>query len=393
MSEVKEALDSLESRIVAKLGEINLKAESGETVSKEMKSDLDAMLADHKSLATSVDGLMTDITELKQRSQELESKADTSKTFAEQFLDTKSFSDFKSGLSTRARAEVKNTVINSGNNTSRHTQLQGIFGAAFRRLTVMPTVDSGMTDSNIVYYSQETTWTNNAAPQGGEGVAKAESDWAATEVNKAVQTIAHKIKVSKQAIDDSSFLASFLDRRMRHGLMNKLEQQVISGDGTGNNLGGWLATGNFTATDPLLTGNLFGLANKMKYEIIGADYEPDYYYMNPADWSTLETTQRGSGDAAYVAGSGAISYVNNGMTPLLWGLPVVTSNNVPAGTIICKSIEADMYLEREGMVVEMFEQDEDNVGKNLLTIRAETRGVECNFAPAAIRTGAIGSIT
>jgi HK97 family phage major capsid protein len=179
---------------------------------------------------------------------------------------------------------------------------------------------------------------------------------------------------------------------MVHGINNKVEQQVIAGLAASGQLSGW-ADSNSTATVPTGTGNVFGLANKMKYEIISADYEPAYFYFNPVDFAAMETIQRGAGDAAYVAASGAINYVNNGMTMLLWGLPVVVSNNVPAGTIYCKAREADMYAQRQGTVIEMFEQDSDNVQKNLVTVRAETRGALLTFAPTAIRSGVIASIT
>jgi hypothetical protein len=52
-----------------------------------------------------------------------------------------------------------------------------------------------------------------------------------------------------------------------------------------------------------------------------------------------------------------------------------------------------MYANRESTIVEMFEQDGDNVTKNLVTVRAETRGAELVFTPAAIRTGDITAIT
>jgi hypothetical protein len=96
-----------------------------------------------------------------------------------------------------------------------------------------------------------------------------------------------------------------------------------------------------------------------------------------------------SGDGAFVAASGAVSYVNNGLTPLLWGLPVVLSNNIPQGTIVCKSFEASMYFDRESVVIEMFEQDEDNVSNNLVTVRGENRGAQAIFRPEAITTGAV----
>lgn len=78
---------------------------------------------------------------------------------------------------------------------------------------------------------------------------------------------------------------------------------------------------------------------------------------------------------------------------LLWGLPVVTSNSVPVGTIICKSIDADMFADRMSTAVEMFEQDDTNVQSNLVTVRAEARGAALNFVPSAIRAGTIADIT
>ena len=154
-----------------------------------------------------------------------------------------------------------------------------------------------------------------------------------------------------------------------------------------------MAAGNFTEVDPVGTTDIYGLASKQKYAIIAADYEPNYFYMNPTDWATAETIRRAAGDAAFVAASGAVTYVNNGLTPMLWGLPVVLSNNVPVGSIICKSVGADMHLNRMGTTVEMFEQDGDNVTTNLITIRAEMRGAEAVMVPAAINRGLISGIT
>ena len=263
---------------------------------------------------------------------------------------------------------------------------------AFRMLTVMDTVTQGQTSSNIVYYSRELGWTNNAAGTA-EGGNKPESDLTFEEVTVPIITIPHFIKVSKQALDDSSFLQSYIDRRMSHGINNAVEQQVISGDGTGQNYSGWLAAGNFVEIDPAGTTDIYGLASKQKYAMIAADYMPEYFYMNPLDWATAETIRRAAGDAAFVAASGAVNYVNNGLQPMLWGLPVVLSNNIPQGSIICKSTVADMHMNRQSTTVEMFEQDGDNVTTNLVTIRAEMRGAEAVMIPTAINRGLISGIT
>jgi HK97 family phage major capsid protein len=309
------------------------------------------------------------------------------KSFGQQVLESTGIKSFIAGETNRGRVELKNTIVNSGNNTSVHDQLAGAIPGAFRQLTVMPTVMQGAASSNIIYYSKELLFTNNAAITA-EGVDKPESVLTFEEVNTSIKSIPTFLRVSKQALDDSTFLASYIERRLRHAVNNKVEDYVIN-----DTTDGWLATANNTVTSPLLTVDLFGLANKMKMEVIGADYEPSFFYMNPSDWGDAETSRRASGDNAFVAASGAVAYVNNGLTPLLWGLPVVLSNNIPVGSIVCKSMDADMYANRESTIVEMFEQDGDNVTKNLITVRAETRGAELVFTPLAIRTGDITGIT
>lgn len=374
LDEMKSAIGKKHEEIEAKMAEVSEKAEQGGAEYKAAVESLDA----------AIKKLDEQVVELAQKHNVTTDEVE-SKTFGQQVVEAEGIKSFLAGTTNKGRVELKNTITNNGNDTSRHDQWSGAFGGAFRNLTVMPTLMVGQSSSNIIYYSVETTWTNNAAVTL-EGVAKPESDLDFTESNKAIKTHAHIIKVSKQALADSSFLASYIDRRMRHGVNNAIESYVIT-DATD----GWV--GNSTATSPLLTTDIYGLASKMKYEIIAADYEPSYFYMNPTDWSTAETTRRATGDGAFVAASGAVTYVNNGLTPLLWGLPVVLTNNVPAGTMYCKSVDADMYADREQTVVEMFEQDANNVQTNLITVRAEARGAECVFAPLAIRSGDITAIT
>jgi len=369
------------------LGEMHEKIEQKmEAVSQKSDKTDEEYKAAIKELDGSIKSLNDQIVELAQK-HSVAPQVIEAKTFGEQVLLSEGIKSFMSGSTNRGRVEIKNTIVNSGNATSVHDQLSGAVAGAFRQLTVMPTVMQGSASSNIIYYSKELLWTNAAAATA-EGVAKPESTLTFKEVNTSIKTIPTFIRVSKQALDDSTFLSSYIERRLRHGVNNAVENYVIN-----DTTDGWLAAANNTATSPLLTVDVFGLANKMKMEVIGADYEPSYFYMNPADWGTAETSRRASGDNAFVAASGAVAYVNNGLTPLLWGLPVVLSNNIPVGTMICKSMDADMYANRESTIVEMFEQDGDNVTKNLVTVRAESRGAELVFTPAAIRSGDITAIT
>ena len=392
-AELKQGFEAIDKKVGEALAKHDQEVIELGKASKASSDELKALTKDHKAMADQLTAMGDQLTSIEQKGVKAEEKQ-ASQGVGSLFVASDAFADFKNGSSSRARATFENNTIVTGgdNSVTRHDQLPGVVPGAFRMLRVMDTVTQGQTSSNIVYYSRELAWTNNAAGTA-EADTKPESDLTFEEINVPIRTIPHFIKVSKQALDDSTFLASYIDRRMSHGINNVVEQQIISGDGTGQNYSGWLAAGNFVEIDPALTTDIYGLASKQKYAMIAADYMPEYFYMNPADWALAETVRRSAGDAAFVAASGAVSYVNNGLQPMLWGLPVVLSNNIPQGSIICKSTVADMHLNRQSTTVEMFEQDGDNVTTNLVTVRAEMRGAEAVMIPTAINRGLISGIT
>ena len=134
--------------------------------------------------------------------------------------------------------------------------------------------------------------------------------------------------------------------------------------------------------------NDFDAANRAKYQVTGSDYIADVFIVNPEDWGRMERKKVGSGDDRYVGADGAINYIQGGLVPTLWGLPVVLSNSLAAGTFICTSVAALMYWDRQQTTVEIFDQNEDDVEHNLLTVRGETRGAFTVFRPAAVIVGA-----
>lgn len=392
-AEIKTAFAEIDKKMGDALAKHDSEVIELGKASRQATQNLNALGEQHKDLHAEMQKISDSMTALEQKQEAPASFAETL-GLGSQFVASEAFASLMAGTTTKASATFQNNTIveGTGNTVTRHEQMPGVVPGAFRQLSVMPTVATGQTTSNVIYYSRELLWTS-AAAETAEATTKPESTLTFEEVTENVRTIPHFIKVSKQALDDSTFLASYIDRRMQQGVNQRIESQIINGDGSGVTLSGWLKTGNNTVTSALLTTDIYGLANKMKYEVIAADYTPDYFYMNPADWSTAETARRSTTDNAFIAASGAVTYVNNGLTPLLWGLPVITSNSVPVGTIICKSMDADMYFNRNDVRVEMFEQDDTNVQSNLVTVRAEARGAEAVMVPAAIRSADITAIT
>ena len=389
-----KALDTLETKLGEKFQGYEAELKETGSVAKEVKDDLKSMAEEYKLLKEEMTSYNDVLTSFQQKGVKLEEKA-APKTMGAQFIESDSFKAYKEGRSGKARVEFKNTILGEGGSPQNPTDdivakdnMPGIVGGAFRQLRLMDVVPMGSTNSNQVHYTREASWTN-AAAETAEGAQKPEATLTFEGVDTPVRTIAHFLKVSKQVMDDAPALQSYIDRRLRHGVNNRLEQQIIAGNGTSPNISGLATTGNHTDLTVVTADNDFDALNRAKYQVIASDYMADVVLMNPADWGRLERTKTGvTGDASYLAaGDNAISYLANGIQPLLWGLPVVLSNNVTAGKMFVLSRDAIMFWNRQSTVVEIFDQNEDDVEKNLLTIRAEMRGAFTVFRPAAVIYG------
>jgi len=304
--------------------------------------------------------------------------------------------DFLDRQSRHLRVEVKNTILGEGGSPQSpsndivplHT-MPGVAGGAFRPLTVVDLLPRGETGSNQVHYTRETAWSNGAA-ETAEGATKQEATLTFAGIDAPVRTVAHWIKTSVQVLEDAPALQAYIDGRMKHGVEQRLEEQVIAGDGTDSNMSGLTDTGNHTDLTVVTGDNDLDAASRAKYQVIGADFQPSLYIVNPEDWGRMERKRTGiSSDETPVAGAGnATKYLADGMQPMLWGLPVAISKSMPEGEFICMSRDAVMLWDRQLAAVEFFAQDENNVQKNMVTIRAEGRWAFGVFAPAAVIHGA-----
>lgn len=382
---VQEGLKSVEAKVGETLAKYEGQLREAGDVSAKTRDELKSLTTQHKELSDA-------FTALAQKGFKLETP-EAVKSLGQEFIGSDAFKSFAKGDSARAKVELKNTVIGEGGSPQNPVdtlnpadRLAGVVGGAFRSLSLLDFVPKGTTTSNLVEYTKEDVFTNDAA-ETAEGHAKPESDVTFTLVSAPVRTIAHFLKVSKQVMDDAPAVATYIDTRLRHGVLNRLQTQVVNGNGTSPNLSGILASGNSTVVTAATGDTKLDFANKLKYAVIGAEYTPSVYMVNPADWGKIERLKSTTNE--YIGGEGVVNYVNNGLTPTLWGLPVIASNAVPAGKLICAASDAMMLWERAGVVVEAFEQDGDNVQKNLITLRAEMRGAFSVFRAAAIQQGTL----
>lgn len=288
--------------------------------------------------------------------------------------------------------DVKNTIIGESGSPqdpdgvlAQAQRLQGIVGGPFRSLSLLDFLPVAPASSSAVEYTREASWTNDSA-ETSEGATKPESDLTFELITDPVRTIAHWFRVSRQVLDDSAALGGYIDRRLRHGVRARLQRQIITGDGTSPNLAGITQTGRHTAFTPTTGDNALDSLNRAKYQIIEADFAPSFVLLNPADWGQIERLK--SSTESYLAGEGsAVTFISGGMQSMVWGLPVVLSNDMTQGSFIMADAMALQVSLRQQATVEMFDQDASNVTENLLTVRGELRAAFSVFVPAAVMYG------
>ena len=310
------------------------------------------------------------------------------KTVGESFVESTEFKQFVSGQTAKARVELKNTITGQSGSPAANSstivapQRQvGIVPGAFRTLRIRDVLPSGTTNSNMVEYTRELAFTNNAA-ETAEGVTKPESALTFELAEAPVKTIAHWLKLSKQVMDDAPALASYVDTRLRYGVDLRIDQQLLNGNGTGQNIAGMTKSGNYTAFTPVSGDNAIDSINKAIYAVVGSDYNPTAIILNPADWGAIERTKSTTGEYEFMP--------NQALGPVLWGLPVVVTNTMTQGKFMVGAMDiAYQVWNRQGVTVEMSESDDTNFQKNLVTVRAEARLALAVYRPASVQYGSL----
>lgn len=374
---ILKALDSVEAKLAAMSTKADGEAATVGRISADTKTALDAIGVQQRELA---DRLLS----IEQKSSAPPEKKELS-TWGDQFIKNARYADFAGGNLAKLRVEIKNTLVGSDTNVAPDRK-PGIVAGAMLPFAMEALLPSTTTSSNAIEFTKEASFTNSSA-EAAEGAQKAESALTWSLVNMPVSTVAHWIKISKQLASDAPALAAYVNTRMRYGVNQKVDTQLVVGDGTAPNISGTYDTGNFTAhgiANAALGSTLkkFVLIRQVMAALYSAGYPADAIVLNPADWAAMEI------ELMTTAAGQTLYSVAEGGVPRLFGVPVVQAIGMAADTFqVGRFSEAYMLYNREGVVVEMSDSDGDNFQKNLITLRAERRLALATEKPAAVRGG------
>jgi len=380
--QVEEGFNSLKSQLDAKLAEHTAEVEKYGKASTELTGTVDELSAKLKEM-------QDEVADVAQRQQGLQPQYERAKSAGEQFITSDAFKSLVSRDKERVRFEVKNTAITSDlsalfadGTTTFPMQRPGVIPGDFAPITIRQRIPTIAVSTNAVNALREASFTNNAA-EVAQGALKPESEAEFEQYNVPIQTVAHWIKVSNQLLADAPAIASYIDTRLRDGLAQRIERQLLLGDGNTPNLSGLTDAGNFTAYTATSGDNLADAINRAKYALWATGNAPDTVIVNPADWSAMELARESSG-GAYLYGTPG---TNAGTTP--FGVAVVMSNHMTQGSFLIGNLAGSATIyQREGATVEMGFVNDDFT-RNLVTILCEERLALAVDRPSGILYGDI----
>jgi HK97 family phage major capsid protein len=310
-----------------------------------------------------------------------------SKTLGAMFIESEQFKAFgergwhKGGAAMKLKscfpeyfAKTTITTGTVGSAVDQATRQPGIIEQGRQELRLRDLIPSIPLNSASYEFIQETGFTNAASPQV-EGNAKSESALTFTVQTVTAKTLAHWVPATRQVLDDMADLMDFIENTLMYGLKLEEEGQILSGDGTGQNLNGLITQATaYDAAGRNVSGDTY--LDKLSHaetQVKVAKYMPDAYVLNPNDAEKVRLIKTNEGTSAnngqYVMGSPADMTVRRA-----WTLPIVESLSISEGFFLVGSFRRGArILDRMQSVIDISTEHANFFTENKVAIRAEER--------------------
>ena len=393
-----------------------------EALKAELKTYFERAAEQQKALGTVSEELKTKIEALQKQADALDAKlaahtpgaGEEADTFEQQMRDDPSVQRLLkdkrgnavinfSGKTARALFERKTTITTGAVGFATTGvlpigRLPDITMEPRQQLTLRDLLTATPTTFQVIDFVKVLAPMAVAAPVA-ETVAKPENAVTFVTVSERVKTIATWIPATRQVLDDFSELMTFIRTMMPYYVNLAEEQQLISGDGLGENLHGLIpqATAFNVALLSVVAGwNKIDVIGRAIQQITAAkEMMPTFVCLHPNDWWDIRLTKDGFG--RYILGDpqgGALTNAGMGITiptQTIFGLTVNPTTSIAAGTFLIGSGNpiASEIRDRMEMQIDVSTEHADFFTKNLVAVRAEKRLALITRRPGSYLTGAL----
>jgi HK97 family phage major capsid protein len=381
-SKLKDAFKELDPQVLKQLNED----------SKELNKSVDALVKDKETLEATVKTMGEEMTKLKEVGSKTEGLS-----FAKQV--SKIFNDNKDSLSAMKNGDSKTSIrmtikavgdMTTGTNvTGQIPQAEreaGITRIVRRQPYILELVSVGRISSTLWEWVQQTGAEGSPA-MTAEGAAKAQIDFDLVLASAPVRKVTAYVKISKEMLDDIPLMEAEVNEELRERINLTIDDQLLSGDGLGQNLTGILENaiaftpGSFAtgSANEVPTPNNADVLRVAINQIMIAQFQPNWIVMNPTDVAAMDL-DKGT-DGHYILKP--FSTLDNSS---IKGVPIISNTGITEGDYLVGDFTKAAVRFKEGLTIDVgFENDDFT--KNFVTILAEARlvqRVKSNHYPAFV---------
>ena len=234
---------------------------------------------------------------------------------------------------------------------------------------LVPTVNS----ATGIYVIYRETGSEGSISNQVEGASKSQKDYDLTAVTFNAAYLSGFTRYSKQMAQDLPFLQSFLPMALRRDYFKAENAQFY--------------TALAAAATPSTTAKVVDVEQLVDDmgSLEAIDYDVTGIVLNPKDWANIAITKPNDYSLP-----GIVTFVNGNLA--INGVPVYKASWIPVDKYLIGDWSYAKKIAVDGLAVEFFEQDADNVTKNLITARIEQRVVLGIDMPAAFILGDFGNV-
>jgi HK97 family phage major capsid protein len=271
--------------------------------------------------------------------------------------------------------EVKTLFATSAGWAPETTRTGMMVPFATRPIQVTDTIPSTTTGQAAVKYMEETTFTN-AAVETDEAGTYQESALALTERTSPVEKIATWLPVTDEQLEDVSQVSGYIDNRLSFMLRQRLDAQILVGDGTAPNLSGILDRVGLQTQAKGADPTPDAVYKAMMLVRVTGRAIPNVVYAHPTDWQDVRLLR--TTDGIYIWGSPADPGPDR-----IWGLPVVLTDAITLNTMLVGDTTFAELAYRRGIDIQVSNSHSDFFINGKQAIRADVRVALQVYRPSA----------
>ena len=247
---------------------------------------------------------------------------------------------------------------------------QGVTRIVRRAPFLRQIVNAGVTLSKYITYIEQAN-PDGVAGMTAEGALKSQVDFDLVERQAVTQKITAFIKVSKEMISDLPFMQREINTELMELVALKLDAQILSGDGTGNNLVGILenaipwAVGSFAGQ--VAIPNQLDVLRVAIAQIETALFQPNYIVMHPTDVAKFDVTKTVYGEYTQ-----PMIYTDLNGVKRYNGIEIIVNTGIDVDTFLVGDFTKSNLRVREEMNIQVGFVNDDFT-KNLFTVLCEAR--------------------